>query len=226
MSSSLEPMRPRDRVWQAIESRLEGSPAPKRAPARWREWAAWVVAAGFVSAFFFVNDERAKQVARAERGDQVLAETNGRLAEARAGLAERDRCLKELESMKEGTILKREAIALLEKSSTQVVALAPVAGKTSSASAIVNLAEKRAIVISSSMPRIADKDFELWVIHGPKDAPVPAGFMHAAGGGIEVGEIDSALLGSKTDTFAISLEPLGGRPTPTEVLVAGSLHRG
>jgi anti-sigma-K factor RskA len=225
LSSSLEPMRPRDQVWRAIESRLGAAPpAPRRAP-RVRELAAWALAAGFAAAFFVARDQRTQQAVRADRTEQVLAETKGRLAEAKAGLAERDRCLKELESMKEGTILKREAIALLEKPTTRVVALTPVAGKTYSASAIVNLAERRAIVVSSSMPHVADKDFELWVIH-QQAAPLPAGFMHAAGGGIEVGEIDPRLLGADNDTFAVSLEPLGGGTVPTEVLVAGSLSKG
>jgi anti-sigma-K factor RskA len=225
LSSALEPIRPSDRVLRGIESRLDAAPAARRSRSRPLAIAALALAAGFAVAFFLANDERTRQIARADRAERVLAETNGRLAEARAGLAERDRCMKELEGMKQGTTLKREAIALLEKPGTRVVALAPVAGKTSTASVIVNLSERRAIVVSSSMARVADKDFELWVIH-EKQAPVPAGFMHAAGGGIDVGEIDSALLGSETDTFAISLEPLGGRPTPTEVLAAGSLHRG
>jgi anti-sigma-K factor RskA len=227
LSSSLEPMRPRDQVWQSIESRLGAAPpAPRRAP-RVRELAAWALAAGFIAAFFVAHDHGSQQAARADRTEQLLAETKGRLAEANAGLADRDRCLKELESMKEGTILKREAIALLEKPTTRVVALAPLAGKTFSASAIVNLAERRAIVVSSSMPHIADKDFELWVIHKePAPVPLPAGFMHAAGGGIEVGEIDPRLLGADNDTFAVSLEPLGGATVPTEVLMTGSLPKG
>jgi anti-sigma-K factor RskA len=222
LSSSLEPIRPREHVWRAIESRLD-KPRARRAPARRREFAAWALVAVFGAALLFVNRERTRQVERADRTDRLLAEANGRLADAKAGLAERDRCMKELESMKEGALLKREAIALLENPSTKVVALSPVAGKTSRASAIFNLAERRAIIVSSSMPRQSDKDFELWVIRPGQD-PIGAGFMHAAGGGVEVGEIDSALLGSAPDAFAVSIEPLGGQPKPTEVLVLGRVQ--
>jgi anti-sigma-K factor RskA len=218
LSSSLEPVRPSDRVWQKIASRLEPSPAalPRK---RWDLVGALALAAGFAAAFFFTDDARKRESARADRSEQQLAETKGALTQAQAGLAERERCLKELEGMKEGATLKREAIALLEKPSTKVVALAPQPGKTFRASAIVNLAERRAIVVSSSMPHIADKDFELWVIQGGK--AVPAGFLHAAGGGVEVGEIDSALLDVAPSAFAVSLEPLGGAPTPTDVLMIG-----
>src|SRR5438309_681860 len=126
--------------------------------------------------------------------------------------------------MRKRSTHKREAIALLENPSTKVIALAPVAGKAYRASAIVNLAERRAIVLASSMRRVSERDFELWVIRG-KNAPAPAGFLHAAGEGVDIGEIDAALLGDpELDAFAVSLEPLGGRPAPTEVLMVGALH--
>jgi anti-sigma-K factor RskA len=217
LASSLEPVQPSTEVWSGIEARLGTQHAPVRRGARWREALVWAIAASLALALYFVDRDRRIQAERAEREELLLAD-------ARAGLTERDRCLKELESMKQGSTLKRDAIALLEKPSTRVVALAPVAGKTHRASAIVNLAERRAIVLASSMPAASDKDFELWVIRG-KEPPSAAGFLRHAGDGVEVGEIDPALLeGAEPDAFAVSVEPLGGRPAPTEVLMVGPLH--
>src|SRR5215831_3972937 len=48
LSSALEPVRPRDAVWQSIESRIGASRAPRRTAARAREFAAWALAAAFL----------------------------------------------------------------------------------------------------------------------------------------------------------------------------------
>jgi len=217
LASSLLPVAPADDVWNRIEARLTPRAATPRRALHFREAAAWAIAASFAASVLVLHHDRRAERDRADQATALLAET-------KKGLDARDECLKELEMMKQGSSLKRDAVALLEKPTTKVVPLAPLEGKPYHASAIVNLAERRVIVLASSMPQVAGKDFELWVIRGTA-APSAAGFMHAAGGGIEVGEIDPALLGdSEPDAFAVSLEPLGGRPTPTEVLMVGALH--
>jgi hypothetical protein len=183
---------------------------------------AWCLAAAAAAFAVRAFRERKGLVERIVRTDERVMRTDQVLADARA---ERTRCLNVLETMKAGSALKRDALALLDKPSTRVVPLAPVAGKPYRASAIVNLAERRAIVVSSSMPRQPGKDFELWVIRGKHHPPAPAGFLRTAEGGVEIGEIDSKLLGGpEPDAFAVSLEPLGGQPKPTDVLMVGALH--
>ncbi len=216
LSLALPPVHPGEHVWPAIESRVGKPDSPaRRTPFPRREILAWCLAAAAAAFAVRAFREREELVERVKRTDQHLTDLIG----------ERARCLNALETMKAGYALKHDALALLDKPSTRVVPLAPVAGKPFRASAIVNLAERRAIVVSSSMPRQAGKDFELWVIRGKNHPPDPAGFLRTAEGGVEIGEIDPRLLGGpEPHTFAVSIEPLGGRPTPTEVLVAGALH--
>jgi anti-sigma-K factor RskA len=213
-----KPIAPSERVWHEIERRV-ARPNPVRPPARWREAMAWSLTAAAAAALLVVNDQRVREGARAIKSEQLLAS-------ASSAAAERDLCLQQLESLRgeSRASLVRDAMVLLEKPATRVVALTPAAGGAYRASAVVNVAERRAIILASALPAIAGKDFELWVIRG-KDAPVPAGFMRAGADGAALGEIDPAVLaGPAPDAFAVSVEPLGGRPAPTEVIMSGALH--
>lgn len=216
LAYALAPVVPGDHVWTRLVRRLTAVAAAPARRAHWREPLAWAIAAAAIVALAIVNDQRGKTVDRAQRAEE-------RLTLAESGLAERDRCLRELDQMKSGTALQRDAMALLDRAGTRVVTLKGLAGREYRASAVVNFADRRAIVVSSSAPDIADKDLELWVLRG-KDPPVPAGFLRRAEGGVAFGEIDREVLkAGAPDALAISLEPLGGRPTPTEVVMAGAL---
>jgi anti-sigma-K factor RskA len=217
LAYSLAPVAPGERVWSQIEQHIRHRSG--RASARassWREAAAWAIAALAIVALVLVNGERSKLGER-------LGNSESLLASAQAGLAERDRCIKELEQLKSGTSLERDAVALLELPATKVIALKPVGGRVYQASAIVNLEQGRAIIVSTAMPASAEEDLELWVIRG-KAAPEPAGFLRHFANGVVLGEVDRQVLQrGAPDALAVSLEPLGGRPTPTEVLLAGVL---
>lgn len=216
LAYALAPVTPGEHVWARIVRRLTAVAAAPSRPANWREPLAWAVAAAAIVALAVVNDQRGKTAERAHRAEE-------RLTLAASGLADRDRCLRELDQMKSGTALQRDAVALLDRPGSRVVTLKGLAGRGYQASAVINLADQRAIVVSASAPDIADKDLELWVIRG-KDPPVPAGFLRRAEGGTALGEIDREVLkAGAPDALAISLEPRGGRPTPTEVVMAGAL---
>jgi anti-sigma-K factor RskA len=219
LSSALPEVRPAQRVWRAIERRIQAGHAGVRFSVR--ESIAWAAALAAAVALGLVQVDRARQIERVQAVDRSLVPTRAELRAARRGLAERERCLKELERMKGGAALHRAAIALLEKSATTVVQLDPVPGSSYRGSVIVNLAERRALVLSSDLPHRPDKELELWVIRG-EGAPVPAGFMRRLEDGAALGEIDPGLLaGTAPDAFAVSLEPLGGRPVPTDVVMIG-----
>ena len=217
LAYSLAPVTPGEHLWPRIEQRIR--PPSGRAAARasrWRERAAWAIAAAAIFALAMVNEERGKLGERLGKSESLMAS-------AQAGLAERDGCLQELEQLKSGTSLERDAVALLELPATRIVALKPVDGRAYHASAIVNLEQRRAIILSTAMPAPADKDLELWVIRG-KAAPEPAGFLRHFANGVTLGEVDRQVLQrGSPDALAVSLEPRGGRPTPTEVLLAGAL---
>lgn len=216
LSHSLDPVEPGERVWPRIEQRIGRHSGRAARASYWRETAAWAIAAAAIVALVMVIEERGKLGERLGKSENLLAMAQG-------GLAERDRCIKELEQLKSGTSLEREAVALLELPATKVIALKPVGGGAYQASAIVNLEQRRAIIVSTAMPASADKDLEMWVIRG-KAAPEPAGFLQHFANGVVFGEVDREVLkGGAPDALAVSLEPLGGRPIPTEVLMAGAL---
>ncbi|HKQ71430.1 MAG TPA: anti-sigma factor [Polyangiaceae bacterium] len=219
LALALAPVQPSQRVWNDIAQRIGVAPASPRRAAQIRETVGYALAAAAAVALFFVHDDRARQIERADKSDQLLAE-------ARAGLAERDRCLLELRRVEGSANWQKGAIALLEKPSTKVVALEPVAGQSYRASAIVNVADRRTIVVASAMAPEPGKDFELWLIRG-KEPPKAAGLMKATAGGGAVLEIDPALLdGPFPDAFAVSREKAGGSTTgaPETVLMAGAVH--
>ena len=223
------PVRPSEKVWPAIESRIGprrkgdrwGPNLPNRsARFPWMEVVLWVAAAGMAVTIRYVDQDRTKQQARADKNEKLLVE-------ARGLLGQHERCLKDLQEMKSNVTEQRDAIALLQSPSTKVVALEPTqSGSPYRGSAIVNLADHRTIVVSSALPRFRDQDFELWVIRGTAP-PVAAGLMHQSDEGITVGEIRGDLLqGPAPDAFAVSREAKGGSATgkPSEaILMVGKL---
>jgi len=229
LSLSLPPVRPGETVWPAIESAVNPSrakasslgAAPK--PTRkfpWMEALLWAAAAGMAVTVYAVSQDRDRQAERANKNDKLLTE-------ARGLLGQHERCLQELQAMKSNVGLQRDAIALLQQPGTKVVALEPAeSGSPYRGSAIVNLAEHRTIVVSSTLPRFRDQDFELWIIRGT-DAPVAAGLMHQSDEGIMVGEIAGNLLqGAPPGAFAVSREAKGGSASgkPSEaILLVGKL---
>ncbi len=229
LSLSLPPVRTGERIWPAIESAISTSrvkvpssgAAPK--PTRkfpWMEAFLWAAAAGMAVTVYTVTQDRDRQAERANKNDKLLTE-------ARGLLGQHERCLQELQAMKSNVGLQRDAIALLQQPETKVIALEPTqSGSPYRGSAIVNLAEHRTIVVSSTLPRFRDQDFELWIIRGT-DAPVAAGLMHQSDEGIMVGEIAGNLLqGAPPGAFAVSREAKGGSASgkPSEaVLMVGKL---
>ncbi len=120
-----------------------------------------------------------------------------------------------------GREAQQEVAALLDLPGSRVITLEPVPGRAGRAAAVVNLAARRAVIVSTSLPPAAGKTYQLWVIRGT-GAPSPAGFLHPAGG-LLLGQIDPALLAAPPDALAVSLEPPGGSPAPTDVQLVGKL---
>jgi anti-sigma-K factor RskA len=239
-------------LWRVIETRLGfsslGSRAQGRASTRagadvialpqrgrlepttrWREGLAWATAAAALLGALWSHQtasHTAGSVAQEQRQraqvEQSLAATSGQLAAAESA---RQECSRALAQLTRESTLGRDAVALLEQPDTKVTAMSPAGAQTYRATALYNAASKRAVVISTSMKPVPGKDYELWVIaSGPGQAPQPAGFVRFDAGGVAIGELDATLLGRTPAAFAVSLEPVGGRPTPTEVVLLGKLE--
>jgi anti-sigma-K factor RskA len=197
---------PEPGLWRAIEART--GEAPGRPWATRRSWPAWAAAVAAVVGLSLAG--RAGLELRRERAAAGLA------------AAERDRAQAELAALRAEGALQAEALALLDRPGARVVALEPQPGQAGRAVAIVDLAGGRALVASRSLPARAGKDYQLWVIRGA-GPPRPAGFLRPAGQA-SAGEIDPALLrGAPPDALAVSLEPAGGSPAPTQVVLVGKV---
>jgi len=207
MDDALPPLRP---TWANLERRVRATEAR---PGRARLWPTLAIAAVALLALFGLARER-------ERLAQEQTALGSQHATAQA---ERDRCKKDLQTLRDRAGLPREVVALLEQPATRIAPLAPQPGRTERATAVLNLELRRAFIVSSAEGPPAGKDLQLWVVRG-KNAPVPAGFLRAGEGGVLVGEVDHAvLLAGPPDALAVSLEPSGGSPTPTEVVLVGVL---
>ncbi len=188
---------------------------PRRVFAPWQRYAVPLAAAAALLAAGLWARERSAR----GRAESELASAQ---ASARSEGAARAALLAEVRALRVDGARQRDLAALLELPGSRVVALAPVPGRTARASAVVNVAQRRAVVLSSALQPQPAKDYQLWVIRG-KDAPRPAGFLRFEGAALAVGDVDPELLAVAPDALAISLEPAGGRPSPTEVVALGKL---
>jgi anti-sigma-K factor RskA len=196
LARALPEVKPDPAVWAAIEARSGAAPArrPRVGPA------GWVAVAAAAAALVVVGIDR---------------------RDLRRGREELEQARTELRALAGAADLQREALALLDRPGSRVVPLEPQPGQAGRAVAVVNAAEGRAVVISSSLPPQPGKTYQLWVIRG-SGAPRPAGFLTQAAGGAATGEIDRSLLaGTPPDALAVSLEPEGGSPSPTQVVLVG-----
>jgi anti-sigma-K factor RskA len=234
LGAALAPLAPEPGTWAAIEAQIGKAPAPgASAPAAVppprpsaRRFVAralpWVLLAAAVLAILWTRSElererggreRALVVSRAiehDRDEQKVA--------AAIATAARVRCAAELDAVSAQLALQQQAVAMLQLPATRVVAFAAkIDTGGGGATAIVNMEQKRAMILAHGMPRPAGKDFELWVIRG--DEKIAAGLMRASDSGELLVEIDPKLLAQGADALAVTLEPEGGGATPRGDLV-------
>lgn len=234
LARSLVPVRPDDRVWQNIAARLDGAAVPVRSAAPvWRERIAWLAVAASVALAVATLAARARdnRTWSARHAEALAAAT--RVDEQRnaavlgSAHAEelRAACARELSGVREEAEAQRSALLLLQTPGTQVVSLAPPKGDGLSARAILNVGEKRGVLLASRLLAPAGHDYELWVIRG--DKKVPAGLLRAAASGAVLASIDPQLFSTgRPDALAITLEPQGGVPQPTgPIVLVGALPK-
>jgi anti-sigma-K factor RskA len=205
LAASLPAARPGGAVWRAIEARAGFEVRPRRAA--WLGWAAAAAAALFLVLW---------QGSRREAERQLEAALGARQAQER----ERAALEAEVAALRLAGVPPRQLAALLDEPGSRVVRLAALPGRAGQATAVVNLAARRAVIVTSTLAPQPGKDWQLWVIRGTT-APIPAGFLRFTAPGVALAEIDPALLTAAPDAFAVSLEPAGGSPAPTEVHLVG-----
>ena len=212
LAEAVPGVRPDRSVWRAIEVRA-GFAARARRP--------WTVAFGSAAAAAAVLFAALYARERSELRVS-LAQTTQAERQAEVDREARDALFGEIRSLEATSIAARQILDLLGDPQSRVVPLASTAGRTHRAAAVLNVVAHRAVIFSSTLAPVPGKSYELWVLKG-KGAPEPAGFLAGASGGLMVGSVDPALLASVPDAFAVSLEPEGGSPSPTQVLLVGKV---
>jgi anti-sigma-K factor RskA len=202
LAEALPPIKPADAVWRKIESALgQSAAAPIKKPSILPLLATLALAAALLVAMLVY------------RNRALMLE-----AQLPKEMLERDVCKRELEALKVEARTRAEALALLERPATKLIALAPQGGATSHAKVIMNSDEKRAYLLGGAMDAPSGKDFELWVIRG--DTKIPAGILRPGPGGQVLASVDPKLLEAGTpDALAITVEPQGGLPAPSGPVV-------
>jgi anti-sigma-K factor RskA len=216
LARSLPGRRPSARVWSRIEARIAAAAAPAAsARGRWRESAGWLAAAAAVVLLGTALASRQGLLRQNTMLSAASADANG----------QKQQCLEELASSRAETDRLRAMAQLLQSPTSRVVAFAPQPGQPSfGARAVVDLAQRKAMVLSASLHPQAGKDFQLWVLRG--STPEPAGLLRADASGTVLAAVDPSLLTAPFDALAVSLEPAGGSPTgkPTgPVVLVGPL---
>jgi len=126
-------------------------------------------------------------------------------------------------SLRRGGELQRAALSLMDQPGSRVVRLLPLPGQGAQGTAIVDARGRRAILVSRALTPVAGKDYELWVIRG-KAAPIPPGFVRFTSEGLALAELNPEVLAAGVDQLAVSREPAGGSPAPTEILMVGPVR--
>jgi anti-sigma-K factor RskA len=198
LALALPPVSPGLQVWERIALQTSGRP-----PARLRQAVGWGLAAALAAALAALllhppaNEERERQVVAAER----------------------ERCNAELASRAADRELERRLVEMLDSPTSHLLALAAQKGEAGRATALLDLAAHKAMVLSRTLPAQAGKDYQLWVIRGK--SALPAGLVHQLEGGLAIGDFSPTQLDGQVDAVAISLEPAGGSLQPTHVLMVG-----
>lgn len=227
LGATLAPVKPRPEVWSAIEAQLDagagadaagdaGRPARRGRGGLVRQVLPWAVAAlaAALALLFWRRSEdgarRSREAARLAAFRAAEVATRDRELTAQRGVTAE--CRRDLDAMRDDLALKEEAVALLEHASTRVVALNAQGGRAHGGSAIVNLEQKRVVIVATGLTVEAGKDYELWVIRG--EHKLAAGLLHGGERGQAIARVDPALLGDGADALAVTLEPAGGGPVP------------
>ena len=218
LSAVAPALSPPAEAWSKIEARIAGGPQTSGRQARRPAWLPWAVSfiAAAACALLFV---------KAWTYRSALLAQNAEISQLRDAATEREACRQELEAMRKSSQAQPAALALLELPTTQLVAISatPGSNSTSRGTALLNMEERRAVVLISLLSPAVGKDYELWVIRA--GSAVPAGILKPGQDGRVVAEIDRSLLQSgRPDTFAVTVEPPGGSPAPTTApFIAGSV---
>jgi anti-sigma-K factor RskA len=153
-----------------------------------------------------------------ERASEARADAQALLARAEVAAA------RDAQAARTSAAITARVLAVLESPGARVIRLTAQPGQSGSAVVALSADGTRAVLLSSSLPSVEDRDYQLWAIPA-QGTPIPAGLVRERAGAMAAAPFDPAALRGAV-ALAVSLEPLGGSPTgaPTRVLLVGRLN--
>lgn len=241
LGAALPPLAPGADVWSEIEREIRAAPAAGAAPSSRagaasrgsasspttrgasasrpasrgggrREAVAWIAAVAAAAAAFVLGMEY-------RIGQRELAAKDRELALAAATDRDKDICMRELANARVSLREREAALALLGAPGTQLVQLAAQGGDAAyRASALLNPGTRDAMILTTALTPLPDKDYQLWLIRG--NEKISAGVLRTDPSGATLARIsDEVLAGGRPDAFAVTIEPPGGMPQPTGPII-------
>lgn len=223
IAASLDPVQPPPDMWSRIEAGLGEERRATASPERGRSRVVgWLLAAAMLLVILWLGWSRRQVQGSLEQAEKERGAAAEKLAQADTVRA---RCESDLKQAERELVERTEAVALLGLPSTKLVQLGPqVPAPGPRAVAIVNLDQKRGVLVADGLARKADGDYELWVIKGSEKKA--AGLLRGTDGRPLYARIDPALLAGGADALAVTFEPPGGGSSPRgPIVILGALPK-
>jgi len=220
---ALPPMPPPQNSLPQLLARLRGERTTTAAPvtiASGISWLPWALAAVFTLAaglLWFRSFETRQQIAQLEKERSVLTVTNAKLTAENATLAAtREQLTGQIAT------LTTQIRDLQTRDSLSQLKIAALTSKVQAYQKVVAVAawdagrQQGVVRFDNLPPSAAGKDYQMWVIDPKYPAPVSAGVFDAGRGGVLNLPFKADKPITSADKFAVSVEPKGGSPTPTQ----------
>lgn len=208
IGASVAPVAPPAELRQRVLAAV-GRPLPRPAPAPSRQGLAWLSALATAASVLLglgLLLTRQELVREREHARRQAAEA----AQARRELADLQKALAEARSV-------RDLVAQPDSRLTLLAGLEPAPGAR--ARVVWNGSTREAVLIASGLqPAPPGKAYEVWVI-GESRQPAPAGVFHPAADGTALVRLPPVAETARPRTFAVTLEPAAGSPSPTGPMV-------
>lgn len=205
MSQSLPPVKPSPEVWQSIEAEITMAPPAASEPSGTvipvvRSAIPWALAASMLVLTVLTQRQVSLLKDQVSSLQTAQLEARSQLHEARSG--------------------QKYVVHMMHLEGTQTVRV----GHDQNDHRVVFLMHagvKECGVIASGMEPPEGKVYQLWFTGEGK--PVSAGVIPKNEDGTVVMPVDWKLMASHPTGIAVSIEPEGGSPTPTQVVMQGPL---
>ncbi len=221
LTEELLPVRPAASLWSRIEAEVRATRSAATATTQsssgpWRLVALALAVAVIVLLVLGLSGRTRLQTSETEVALAATRLHDSERRVAQVSVVVHD-CTEDLSRLKMQLKLQRDAVALVDHPGTKVIALASKQADSPSATAIVNVGEKRGLVLLDHINVPTARDYELWVIRGSQKKA--AGLLRPTSDGALVVELDPKLLADGVDALAVTLEPAGGGPAPRGPIV-------